>query len=592
LIAELESSSPELFQEFAEARRAAEVEINFFQNSGRYPHLNQARLNTYVLFTEITSTVCAKNGRVGIIVPSGVATDEISRSLFAFLIRERRIASLFDFENRDALFASVHRSYKFALLTLTGAPQTIPAKFAFFLHDPEQLGDQSLTWNLSAIDLELLSPISGLCPTFRNAGDRELVLRMLKCVIPFITQQNTAADWTKSDYLIMFRSDDSSHLYRTTQQLGVAEPVTQSLPNLEADGVRYLPVWESKLLHQFDHRFGTFSSVSAIDRAAGKAAEVESKNKSSHWISIPRHWAPGSSVDDAFSSRKWTRKWSVGYRDVCRSTDERTAIATVLPEGGAAQPLNLFLPESPTHACVWVATMNSFAFDFAARQRVGGIHLNITTCRQLPMISPNALSEKDKDFIRARTLELVYTTPAIEAFATDCGWSGPPFRWDEERRFLIRCELDAAFFHLYLGTQTEWQQQPKALTRAFPTPRHAVSYIMDTFPIVKRKDEAKYHGPLPNQGNHPPNLRRTRRGDTVRRTLPDPPEPTPGRSLLLPPSERSSARLDGSSLGLSDSPTRANFSSHLPKLGRASPRVSSRGRVELRPLPSRLLAAH
>jgi hypothetical protein len=91
-------------------------------------------------------------------------------------------------------------------------------------------------------------------------------------------------------------------------------------------------------------------------------------------------------------------------------------------------------------------------------------------------------------------LELTYTAWDLELFAADCGWNGPPFRWDEERRFLLRCELDAAFFHLYLGSETEWQQQPEALTRAFPTPRHAVAYIMDTFPIVKRKDEAKHGG--------------------------------------------------------------------------------------------------
>ena len=31
-----------------------------------------------------------------------------------------------------------------------------------------------------------------------------------------------------------------------------------------------------------------------------------------------------------------------------------------------------------------------------------------------------------------------------------------------------------------------------ALTQAFPTPRTAGSYILDTVPIVKRKDEAKW----------------------------------------------------------------------------------------------------
>lgn len=51
----------------------------------------------------------------------------------------------------------------------------------------------------------------------------------------------------------------------------------------------------------------------------------------------------------------------------------------------------------------------------------------------------------------------------------ECCQPDPPFRWDEERRFLLRCELDAAFLPLYLGAETEWCQQPAALTQAFPT---------------------------------------------------------------------------------------------------------------------------
>ena len=37
-----------------------------------------------------------------------------------------------------------------------------------------------------------------------------------------------------------------------------------------------------------------------------------------------------------------------------------------------------------------------------------------------------------------------------------------------------------------------WPQQPAALIQAFPTPRAAVASILDTFPIVKRKDEKKW----------------------------------------------------------------------------------------------------
>jgi hypothetical protein len=107
------------------------------------------------------------------------------------------------------------------------------------------------------------------------------------------------------------------------------------------------------------------------------------------------------------------------------------------------------------------------------------------------------------DWLLPRVLELIYTAWDLKYFAHDCGYSGPPFRWDDERRFLLRCELDAAFFHLYLPAEENGDWRPAEnetaedlarLRASFPTPRDAVAYIMDTFPIVKRKDEAKWNG--------------------------------------------------------------------------------------------------
>jgi len=94
--------------------------------------------------------------------------------------------------------------------------------------------------------------------------------------------------------------------------------------------------------------------------------------------------------------------------------------------------------------------------------------------RQLPVLPPDRYTPSLLDFIVPRVLELTYTAWDLQPFAQDCGYHGPPFRWDEERRFLLRCELDAAYFHLY------------------GIARDDVDYIMDTFPIVKRKDEAAH----------------------------------------------------------------------------------------------------
>jgi hypothetical protein len=69
---------------------------------------------------------------------------------------------------------------------------------------------------------------------------------------------------------------------------------------------------------------------------------------------------------------------------------------------------------------------------------------------------------------------LIYTALDLTPFARDLGWHGGPFRWDESRRFFLRCELDAFYFRLY-GLSGE-----------------DVAHILDTFTIVRRKDEAAY----------------------------------------------------------------------------------------------------
>jgi hypothetical protein len=344
---------------------------------------------------------------------------------------------------------------------------------AFFLHKPEEINEAEKIYTLSASDFELISPISGLCPTFRTSRDRQIVLNLYPRILPYISQQKNSKDWQQSDYLIMFRSDDSTHLYKSVTDLAVSEPSAFSMPSIEGTENTFVPVWESKLIHQYDHRFASFSGVSDDERKKGNALEIGTNEKDC-WIALPRYWAPLDSVRSLLTPRGWNRRWLCGYRDITNATNERTAIAAIFPLGGAAQPLNIFLPESEVHACFWIASMNSIPLDYVARQRIGGVHLNITTCRQLPIIGPKTVDNQWVAFVKSRVLELVYTSPALEPFARDCGFDGPPFRWDEARRFQLRCELDAAFFHLY-GIEID-----------------DVDYIMETFPILKRKDVAQY----------------------------------------------------------------------------------------------------
>jgi hypothetical protein len=163
-----------------------------------------------------------------------------------------------------------------------------------------------------------------------------------------------------------------------------------------------------------------------------------------------------------------------------------------------------------------LANLNATVLDYAARQKVGGTSLKYFTMKQLPVIASTKFSNPGIDvpildvhkWISSRVIELCNTALDIGGFADDCGYVGQSFRWIEDRRFLIRCELDAVYFHLYLPATEEGNWKPARKTEGalfdesaadlvrlmkhFPTPRHAVDFILDTFPIVRRKDESRF----------------------------------------------------------------------------------------------------
>jgi hypothetical protein len=156
--------------------------------------------------------------------------------------------------------------------------------------------------------------------------------------------------------------------------------------------------------------------------------------------------------------------------------NERTCIASALPNSAPDDTIRVLLVGHDNHLlfAVLIGNLNSFALDYSARSTVASTHLSEYIAKQLPILPPSFYGPDEVAFILPHVLELTYTAWDLQSFAQDCGYDGPPFRWDEERRFTLRCELDAAYFHLY------------------GIARDDVDYIMDTFPIVKRKDEAAH----------------------------------------------------------------------------------------------------
>lgn len=495
-IEELAETDPAIYQAWV-ARRRTDLDVTkFLKSSGIFPLSTVKNVNSYAVFQELALGLVSGRGRSGLVLQSGIATDDINKDLFRRMMSTGQLASLFDFENRRGIFVDVHRMMKFCLLTCRGKTTStdMAPQFVFNALRVDELRMQDRVFELSADELVMLSPNTGLCPTFRSRADADLVLHLYRSGGAFIREANESGNpWLVSIRRVFSMAYDSE-----TFTLSSSVP-----PDLDM-----ARVYEAKMFHQFDHRYASYD---VLTNGMPDCRELGQARANPKLKAQPRFFASRAELMRRIPIDDWSRGYLLGYRDVTNAANERTCIACVLPREATDDTIRILFPrhgDGRDHASL-VANLNSFVLDYSARNCVASTHLSEYLAKQLPVLPPNVYSNAYpwggsmplRGWIFTRVLELVYTSWDLEPFAQDCGWSGPSFRWNEERRFLLRCELDAAFFHLYLQAEAsgEWHQAEgetvedlARLKAGFPTPRDAVAYIMDTFPIVKRKDEAKY----------------------------------------------------------------------------------------------------
>lgn len=479
-IARLEKDDPALWDEWRGALRRASGQSLMVRDSGRYPLCGRGDVNTYSIFAELNRELIAESGRAGFVVPSGIATDATTQFFFRDLVESNALRSFYDFQSGPGLFGEVgHARFKFCLLTL-GHPsshETAEAVFGFFLRDAQLVGDPEHCFSLSGKDIELLNPNTGTCPVFRTRRDAEITKGIYRRVPVLWREDDPAGNpWQLSLRAMLHMANDSG-LFHTDQDLAPAG-WTRAGNTFARGGVDMLPVYEAKMAHHFDHRFGDYADKLSTSQSTALPEVPDERLADPRYTIAPRYWVDAREVEARLEGR-WNRGWLLGWRDICRSTDCRTVIASIIPLAGTGDTYLLAWPAKFALADLLLAVLNSFVLDYCARQKIGGTHLKYHVFRQLPVPGPDMMeralaTSSIYKHIRSSVLELTYTAWDLRAFARDCGYTGPPFRWHDERRQLLRCELNAAFFHLY-GID-----------------RDDVGYIMETFPIVKKKDIKQY----------------------------------------------------------------------------------------------------
>jgi len=493
------SPAQQLHKAFETAKRVAEASSVFFSSpkdedptkislttvskARRFPWTGRGDVNTYALFAENFLNLTNNHGGAGIIVPTGIATDATTAPFFGHLVTSQRLAGLVDFENSQPMFPGVHRSFKFSLLTI--GSNVKDAEFAFFLTDPSQLEDPRRRFTLSPEQIAAINPNTKTAPVFRARANADLTASIYNRV-PVLIDESTGAEgnpWRIS-FMRMFDMSNDSHLFKTADELKAEGFTRRGTDWLKENSDRYLPLFESKLFGFFNHRRTSYGDRDERGHRVLPDASLSELQDPNYEPSV-YYWVP--EIEFKRQIPKTRNSFCMFSNKVMGVSNERTMI--VLPHylaAGGDSVLYVFSDSSAPLYAAMIANFASLTNDFIVRNKTSGVNITFFLIQQLPILPPSAYSASDIAFIVPRVLELTYTSHSMAGFASDLGYNGQPFTWDEDRRALLRAELDAWYALAYGLTRDELRYvlDPKDVMGA--------DYPSETFRVLQKNEIAKH----------------------------------------------------------------------------------------------------
>ena len=460
LIDKLQTTNPELYQKYLDAQSKADNSLAYIRDCDRYPLTGKGDINTYAVFAELAHSIVAPTGLVGLLVPTGIATDKTNEDFFAKLVNSQTLSGLYDFENKLPVFPDVHRSYKFSVLFFGGSKNKSKSfDFVFFAHKRDEIDDPKRHISLSASDFKLLNPNTQTCPIFRSKRDANLTKYIYKRVPVLInkTRKEGGNPWGIK-FVRMFDQTNKAELFHTADQLK-SDGFKRSGPNWKKGKTVFLPLYEAKMIQMFDHRA---ASIRIETKNWFRQAQPDSSSLVSHQnpeFSVEPHWwSEQSEIDNALGKPKPTAL--LAFKNVTSPTNQRTMISSFIPAVGVINSAPIIRFEeniSLTLQSCLLANLNSFVLDYVSRQKIGNVNLNFFLIEQFPMFSPDFYKQKCpwnkkqtlEKWISDRVLKLTCTSNDILPLAKAAGFKEGVHKWKEDERADLMAELDAAYFLLY-----------------------------------------------------------------------------------------------------------------------------------------------
>ena len=497
MIKRLAQTNLQLWDEYLKALHSSEAQSQFLRHSGYYPLTGRGDINTYSVFTELFTHLLNSQGRLGAVIPTGIATDDTLKDFFQELMRKNSIKRFIGFENEEFLFSGIANVVRYCIVVIGGSNKSdFKPEFAFFIRRIDQLSERLRYFNLDFGDLKLMNPNTLTCPIFRTNVDASLTQEIYQR-LPIIDNETTDENPWGISFLRMFDMTNDSALFESNPSQG------------------YVRLYEAKMFWHFDHRFGAYDIEGKKKGGRGLPQVPLEYYQDPHYTVTPRYWIPLSAVESRLHNHD--NNWLLCFRGITSAKLERTFVSSILPKVGVGNsaPVIGFKRkiEKKLIGCFY-ANLNSLVFDFIVRQKIGGSNMNFFVVKQLPVLAPEAYTNRDLDFIIPRLLELTYTAWDIQPFAKDMGYDGKPFSWDVEKRDVLRAELDAYFAQLFglNRKQLRYVLEPADLTKeeledildpweeiqnpldgkSYVTRTEASTFPGETFRVLKEKELRKF----------------------------------------------------------------------------------------------------
>lgn len=473
MIGALATADPSLHAAYVSALRTSDSACHLLLHSGRNPLTGQGYVNTYSVFAETMRTLVTVTGAVGIVSPTGLATDKTTAPFLADLLRKRSLLAFYDFENEGRIFPGVHHAFRFAVAAMGGIGRVAErVRFAFLARRLAEIPGRR--FELTPDEVLIMNPNTGTLPMFRTRTDADITLGIYRRHPILINDRSSKVNpWGLSFKQGLFNMASDSALFSQPDDLTALEFNGWSY---EGQNSKYLPLYEAKLLWHFDHRFSTYRDATQSQLNMQTLPRLsDSTHDDPGNESLARHWVAHTDVAQKLVG-KWRNGWLLGWRDITGVEKARTFVPSVLPTSAVGHAFPLAFPKISSHGPLLHGIWSSMAFDYVSRQKISGTHMVYAVVKQIACPTPTAFVQQTSwqgertlaEWVLPYVLELSYTSWRLRPYAQEMSDEGPPFRWDPDRRALLRADLDAAMLHVY------------GLTRA------ESEHVLDSFPVVRK----------------------------------------------------------------------------------------------------------